>query len=117
MSTLSNENSLLRRQLEVAHGETEVVRGALEEQVRAETTAARDLRGRVTELNGVREKWEAEQERVKVGIVLRSPVETLFRLFFCFANVQRKSFCSIPLQVANLGNCVTLFLCRSYSTS
>ena len=44
----------------------EVVRTGLEEQVRAEATAAGDLRERMTGLAGVREKWEAEQERVKV---------------------------------------------------
>ena len=66
MCSLSNENRHLRRQLEVARREAEVVRTGLEEQVRAEDTAARDLRERLSELDGVREKWEAEQERVKV---------------------------------------------------
>jgi chromosome segregation ATPase len=63
--SLSNENRLLCRQLEVARREMEVVRTGLEEQVRAEATAAGDLRERMTGLAGVREKWEAEQERVK----------------------------------------------------
>ncbi|CAI8016821.1 hypothetical protein GBAR_LOCUS10300 [Geodia barretti] len=63
--SLSNENRLLCRQLEVARREMEVVRTSLEEQVRAEATAAGDLRERMTGLAGVREKWEAEQERVK----------------------------------------------------
>ena len=68
MRSLRNENELLSRQLEVARREVAVVRGGLEEQVQAQSAAARSLRERVAELGGIQEKWEAEQERVKVLI-------------------------------------------------
>ena len=67
VSSLTNENSHLCRQLDVARSECTVVRGGLEEQLEVQTTAAKSLRGRVAELEGVQDKWDAEQERVKVG--------------------------------------------------
>ena len=66
VSSLTNENSHLCRQLDVARSECTVVRARLEEQLEVQTTAARSLRDRVVELEGVRDKWDAEQERVKV---------------------------------------------------
>ena len=66
MSTLTNQNRLLDRQLAVARSECEVVRTGLKEQLRVQLEAGKALREKVVDLNGLREKWEAEQERVKV---------------------------------------------------
>ena len=68
LSALRNENRLLGRQLEVAQRGGVAVREGLEEQLETQTKAAGILRDRMRELDGVREKWEAEQERVKVYI-------------------------------------------------
>ena len=45
-----------------------MVRAGLEEQLEVQTASVDSLRRRVTNLDGVQEKWEAEQERVKVKI-------------------------------------------------
>ena len=66
VSSLTNENQHLHRQLGVARSECAVVREGLEEQLQGQTAAAKSLRLRVTELEGIKDKWEAEQERVKV---------------------------------------------------
>ena len=70
MSSLNNENLHLKCQLDVARSECAVVKAGLEEQLHTQMAAATTLRGRVTELEGVQGKWEAEQERVKVYIYI-----------------------------------------------
>lgn len=50
----------------MARSECEVVKAGLQEQVDIQTGAVTTLRQRVTELEGMKGKWEAEQERVKV---------------------------------------------------
>ena len=72
LSSLGNENRLLRRQLEVVRREVVVVKESLEGQLETQTEAVRTLRERVAELSGVRENWEAEQERVKVSTTFLS---------------------------------------------
>ena len=68
LSSLRNENSLLSSQLNLAKKESAVVRACLEDQLQTQTSADKALRERVAELEGVRDKLEAEQERVKVSI-------------------------------------------------